>query len=83
MSAAAVVAAAALVCVLGCAHYPPHEPRAAQPTSRCPCVCAHPPPPHPPTPPPPSYCRNLPPNYGRQDVGDMFLPFGAVLEIRL
>ena len=30
-----------------------------------------------------SYCRNLPPNYGRQDVGDMFLPFGAVLEIRL
>lgn len=29
------------------------------------------------------YCRNLPPNYSRQDVGEMFLPFGTVLEIRL
>lgn len=30
-----------------------------------------------------SYCRNLPATYTRQDVGEMFLPFGTVLEIRL
>jgi RNA recognition motif-containing protein len=29
------------------------------------------------------YCRNLPASYTRQDVGEMFLPFGTVLEIRL
>jgi hypothetical protein len=30
-----------------------------------------------------SYCRSLPASYTRQDVGEMFLPFGTVLEIRL
>ena len=30
-----------------------------------------------------SYCRNLPATYTRQDVGEMFLQYGTVLEIRL
>lgn len=30
-----------------------------------------------------SYCRNLPASYTRQDIGEMFVPFGTVLEIRL
>ena len=43
-----------------------------------------PPPRRPPLPPPRhSYCRNLPASYTRQDVGEMFVPFGTVLEIRL
>lgn len=30
-----------------------------------------------------SYCRNLPPTYSRQEVGEMFMPFGTVMEIRM
>ncbi|KAL4430958.1 hypothetical protein ABPG75_006214 [Micractinium tetrahymenae] len=29
------------------------------------------------------YCRNLPPSYSRQEVGELFVPFGTVLEIRI